>query len=340
MKKAVDTFEGRRFSLLESFIPRKNTTVDPEDNPDKPKFMKRMSSLLFGGKPQDVGKGPEVAAEDSVQQLPPVEKAPQPLVPMPIVQDSAVGASSDKSAHVERGGADEEEVDGSPLKIDRTMTRDEQMPGETVEEKEKRIATKRAKEAAAKLVEIEKIRSEAKRLQESAPKRDTSVIRSGYEGEYDAKGRRNGFGRYLYTDGTVYAGEWAEGKKSGKGKLRDPKGNEYVGMFSDNKMSGRGRYTYAIVSEGGDYSADGQTIFEGVWKDDQREGQGRFFFGTGDVLEVQYSKGKVQPSAKYYYVNGALYEGGFVDFKKSGTGKYTFVNGGDVYPIHNGHIGH
>ena len=96
-------------------------------------------------------------------------------------------------------------------------------------------------------------------------------MRSGYDGDYNDKGQRHGFGRYIYSDGSIYAGSWVDGKKEGRGKLRDAKGNEFMGDFKAGKMHGQGRYVYAL-SRDGVYAASGQTMFEGRWKEDVRHG--------------------------------------------------------------------
>ena len=93
-------------------------------------------------------------------------------------------------------------------------------------------------------------------------------------------------------------------------------------------MNGKGKYVYASTDGNGAVSSMAQTIFEGTWVEDKRHGPGRFFFPTGDCLEINYDKGVLAQTCKYYYVSGAVYEGGWVNMRKNGKGKYTFSNGG------------
>jgi hypothetical protein len=48
----------------------------------------------------------------------------------------------------------------------------------------------------------------------------------------------HGFGRYIYSNGNYYIGNWADGKRCGKGKLVDTSGKVYDGMWKNSTFLG------------------------------------------------------------------------------------------------------
>ena len=58
-------------------------------------------------------------------------------------------------------------------------------------------------------------------------------------------GRKNGYGKYTWEDGSFYEGEFQDGRRNGRGKLTLAKGDFYDGEFKDDAMLGYGKYTLA-----------------------------------------------------------------------------------------------
>lgn len=52
-------------------------------------------------------------------------------------------------------------------------------------------------------------------------------------------------GKYIWTDGTVYMGDWSKGKKDGKGKMIWPWGGSYEGGFKEDVRHGNGKCTWS-----------------------------------------------------------------------------------------------
>eukprot|EP00056_Hartaetosiga_gracilis_P001800 m.47741 g.47741 ORF g.47741 m.47741 type:complete len:231 (+) comp10786_c0_seq2:49-741(+) len=77
-----------------------------------------------------------------------------------------------------------------------------------------------------------------------------------YEGEW-YKGRRSGWGRMHYSDGSIYEGEWLEDMRSGTGLLLLASGNRYEGSWELDKKHGDGIYYY--VNKG--------QCYKGAWKE-------------------------------------------------------------------------
>lgn len=83
-----------------------------------------------------------------------------------------------------------------------------------------------------------------------------------------------GFGRFEYSDGTVYEGQWrlnssnvkvkhGEGELIHAGATSHEKGNEeYSGTWNDDKMEGIGTYKYTSGA-----------IYTGEWKDGKQHGK-------------------------------------------------------------------
>lgn len=51
-----------------------------------------------------------------------------------------------------------------------------------------------------------------------------------------------GIGRYSFTSGAVYVGQWHKGKMHGRGNITNADGTTYDGEWSENVMNGEGTY--------------------------------------------------------------------------------------------------
>jgi len=76
-----------------------------------------------------------------------------------------------------------------------------------------------------------------------------------YEGEFE-NNYRHGFGRYQYIEGDTYHGQWSWSDREGLGYYKWPSGNEYIGYWKGNMQEGMGTKYYV----------DGD-IEAGQWKD-------------------------------------------------------------------------
>ena len=92
-----------------------------------------------------------------------------------------------------------------------------------------------------------------------------------YEGTF-YEGARQGEGRCLYADGTVYSGAWAAGVRSGLGECVLPSGDSYYGMWEAGERHGQGAYVYRAKGR----------IYEGEWvRGVPRAGEVRDFAAAG-----------------------------------------------------------
>ena len=61
-----------------------------------------------------------------------------------------------------------------------------------------------------------------------------------YEGSWE-RGKRNGFGVYVFNFGTVYRGHFLNGKKNGMGTVEFTDGTRVEATWAANHIEGKGR---------------------------------------------------------------------------------------------------
>ena len=62
-----------------------------------------------------------------------------------------------------------------------------------------------------------------------------------YEGEWDAnRDVRDGKGKQIWADGSLYEGYWRNDKANGRGRLIHADGDVYEGEWKDDKAHGYG----------------------------------------------------------------------------------------------------
>lgn len=144
----------------------------------------------------------------------------------------------------------------------------------------------------------------------------------------------NGFGKYLFANGSTYEGNFVNGRGSGKGKVTNTDGSSYVGDFRDGKMEGRGIFLYANGNtyDGGwlnnvksgqgtqTLKASGE-LYVGQFAGDKRNGKGKATYKNGDIYDGDWVNGLREGQATYSFPNGSYYIGGFLKDKQHGSGK-------------------
>lgn len=103
-----------------------------------------------------------------------------------------------------------------------------------------------------------------------------------YSGQRNRKGKKHGFGRYDYSSGSSYQGEYFNGLKEGRGVYTYWNGNRYEGEYKSNVKDGQGVYHYSDTGE----------RYEGQFRDDKIHGAGSYFYANGDVYEGTYVNGE------------------------------------------------
>lgn len=178
--------------------------------------------------------------------------------------------------------------------------------------------------------------------------RETEIRRTGqiqltegiYQGATDF-GYFQGKGKFLFSTGSEYDGEWTSNQMEGNGTLEVPVEGVYEGAFKNSKKNGQGTFSWN----------DG-TVYTGEWKDDQMCGQGEYttpehvvysgtfqdnslqegtcdFTNSTGTYSIAYKNGMVD-HASIQYADGATYDGECNNEGLNGNGTMKFVNG-DVY---------
>lgn len=94
-------------------------------------------------------------------------------------------------------------------------------------------------------------------------------------------------------------------KSSKKDKLH------YVGQVISGKANG---YGIAVFDTGSRY--------EGIWRNNKREGKGNFYWIDGEHYEGDYKNDKREGEGTYYWTNGEKYVGGWKNDKREGKGVF------------------
>ncbi|KAI4296247.1 hypothetical protein L6164_036220 [Bauhinia variegata] len=150
----------------------------------------------------------------------------------------------------------------------------------------------------------------------------------------------HGKGKYTWSDGTVYEGDWEEGKRTGKGLIVWPSGASYEGEFSGGYLHGHGTFktpdgsiytgTWRMSAQHGigrkEYS--NLDFYEGLWKEGIREGSGRYSWNNGDMFTGNWIRGKIEGRGVMKWTNGDIFDGWWLNGVRHGSGVYRFGDGG------------
>ncbi|XP_015870188.3 phosphatidylinositol 4-phosphate 5-kinase 9 isoform X1 [Ziziphus jujuba] len=125
-----------------------------------------------------------------------------------------------------------------------------------------------------------------------------------------------GKGKYFWSDGCVYDGEWSRGMRHGNGKIQWASGAVYEGEFSGGYLHGTGIY---IGSD--------KLTYKGRWRLNVKHGLGYQTYPNGDGFEGSWIQGTPEGPGKYTWANGNVYLGNMKGGKMSGKGTLTWTNG-------------
>lgn len=120
-------------------------------------------------------------------------------------------------------------------------------------------------------------------------------------------------GTYTDSRGNIYSsGEGGrftkEGLLDGPGKIAFVNGDIFTGHFRDGKRSGPGKMVYFMTSSDSGEALGG--TYEGQWKRDLREGQGRMQWDDGSSFEGLWKAGQ-RSKGVMVMSDGLIYEGPF-----------------------------
>lgn len=102
----------------------------------------------------------------------------------------------------------------------------------------------------------------------------------------------------------------------------------YTGNFVNGKRSGQGKMVYNDPEHVLEWLGETEGEYNGLWKDDQRHGQGLMIWPNGLKYDGRFNCDKRHHvTGKLYFLNGNVYDGGWVDDKMQGVGCVTTPSG-------------
>jgi len=152
-----------------------------------------------------------------------------------------------------------------------------------------------------------------------------SVLYLNYSGMYSSK--------TLTINGKdyVYYGAMTENIADGRGRIFDKNGCiVYIGEFLNDEKNGFGTL-FEVIERDGKFQS--YIRYEGYWKNGKVEGNGKSYSTDIDSLGSIVYVGNFHNDYKngngtYYEADGKIYEGGFVNGRKHGFGKVTWIEDG------------
>lgn len=150
-----------------------------------------------------------------------------------------------------------------------------------------------------------------------------------------ANDKYSGYGELSYGDSLVYSGQWKNGKRQGKGLSRDSLNRQIIGIWNADTLTygtredPQGTYIGQLnkkgIAEGhGRYITKDGKEYEGLWKNDKREGFG-FSIAAHHQMRVGEWKNDGYRGERVVYTSERIYG---IDISK-----YQHVIGRHKYPI-------
>jgi 1-phosphatidylinositol-4-phosphate 5-kinase len=126
----------------------------------------------------------------------------------------------------------------------------------------------------------------------------------------------HGFGKYMWTDGTLYYGEWDASKMTGRGVIQWPSGASYDGDLRGGFIDGMGTFK----------GADG-SVYKGSWRMNKKHGMGTMVYANFDTYEGLWNEGLPDGFGKYTWAGGNIYIGSWKSGNMNGRGMMRRTNG-------------
>jgi len=172
-----------------------------------------------------------------------------------------------------------------------------------------------------------------------------------YEGGWNLKNQRNGYGISVNKEGNVFKGLWENDNFGKYGAFIENNGNYYIGELENGKAKGKGEmYINNKMKYKGEFNDDlpcGEGILEN-YKDNSiyngnvlngvKEGYGELKFEDGTIYKGEFKNDKFNGKGKIIFSNGREYEGEFKNNKMDGEGKFTWEDGKQYIGKYNDNI--
>ena len=103
--------------------------------------------------------------------------------------------------------------------------------------------------------------------------------------------------------------------ENGFGKCILPNGSVYEGVFQAGKIHGLGTMDFP-----------NRDRYSGEWRNQVRQGRGRYKFATGDEYLGEFQSNAIQGTGTMTYIDGSKYEGQWYNSQPQGKGVLTLAN--------------
>ncbi|RLM97735.1 phosphatidylinositol 4-phosphate 5-kinase 6-like [Panicum miliaceum] len=137
-----------------------------------------------------------------------------------------------------------------------------------------------------------------------------------YEGSW-RRGRASGRGKFSWTSGATYEGDFAGGYMHGHGTYIGEFGDTFAGLWASNLRHGRGTQAYA----NGD-------VYDGHWRDGLQDGHGRYIWRQGHEYVGTWKASDMHGCGTVIWADGDRYDGAWEDAKPKGQGTFRWADGG------------
>ena len=181
-----------------------------------------------------------------------------------------------------------------------------------------------------------------------------------YEGGWNLKNQRSGYGISINKEGNVFKGLWENDNFGKYGAFIESNGNYYIGELENGKLKGKGeivinnkmkykgefnddlphgigilenfkdKFIYngnliKGIKEGyGEIKYEDGTIYKGDFKEDKFDGKGKIVFPNGRIYEGDFKNNKMDGDGIFIWEDGKKYEGKYIDNMKQGYGKLSW----------------
>lgn len=146
---------------------------------------------------------------------------------------------------------------------------------------------------------------------------------------------QDGYGTYVWADGSKYIGDWANSNMNGSGTYYFSNGDKYTGSWKEGKFDGYGSYYYKGGGQKVGYWSNHNYVGKSISKNvktkgcisgDCDNGYGTYVWEDGEKYTGDWIGMKRNGFGTNYWANGSWYRGEWFEDKREGEGTYEYTN--------------
>jgi hypothetical protein len=161
-----------------------------------------------------------------------------------------------------------------------------------------------------------------------------------YWGEWNLLGEKNGLGKLIKEDGSVYIGLFHHNKFEGKGVLIRESGDYFLGNWKSGVAHGNGQIILTSqrinfsggfqnnLREGyGEESYPDGSVYKGNYKNNEKDGEGCYLWPDRTVFTGMFKHSMLHGYGEMTWTDGRVYKGNFSENKLHGKGIHKWPDG-------------